>query len=79
MKVVRSLDGRIDRGHHGNHLVQRESHGRCIKGRVINALQKQANRVRMGTLTANDAIAARRVFPPFCKLPTLGLQTMQLR
>ena len=25
-------DGRIDRGHHGNHLVQRESHGRCIKG-----------------------------------------------
>lgn len=36
----------------------------AYRGRVMKALQKQANRVRIGTLTTMDAMAARRVFPP---------------
>ena len=35
----------------------------AYRGRVMNALQKQANRVRMGTLTARESPAARFVCP----------------
>ena len=65
MKVVRSLMAGFTAATMVITWFRGSPMAAAYRGRVINALQKQANKVLMGTLTANDAIAARRVFPPF--------------